>query len=414
MKKNTSWWLVLLLLFSTSLFAQDKGVHFEHGLTWAQVQAKAKAEHKYIFIDCFTSWCGPCKMMDTLVYPLQEVGDSVNAKFISIRMQMDRTIKDSPDTKLLYNDAVEINKEYHIVAYPTFLFFNSDGHIVHRATGGRLPATEFIKTAAEARDPSTQYYTLLGNFNKNPGSNPAEIRKLADMAYYNHDQKVLSTFVTAYVSTQRNIYTKGNLDFLYKYTLSSKDSSFKVFLFHGNKVDAILGKGKSAGKILEIAYEEDYHDSAVPGESPNWKTTEAILESNYPGYGKELTSWFQIEYYLYSAKDWNKLAPAMNHYMAKYKSDIVLRFVDGISQGIFEECTDKSCLDVALAWSKLAKDLGNPTSNITYANLLYKTGNTPEAIRLMTAMLNRGGIGSNMFVDLIDKMNKGEKTWTNP
>lgn len=55
--------LVLLLSFLVPILvhAQDTGIHFEHTLTWQQVQEKAKAENKYIFIDCFTTWCGPCK-----------------------------------------------------------------------------------------------------------------------------------------------------------------------------------------------------------------------------------------------------------------------------------------------------------------------------------------------------------------
>ena len=43
---------------------QYKGIHFEQGLSWKDILAKAKAEHKYIFVDCYATWCGPCKYMD--------------------------------------------------------------------------------------------------------------------------------------------------------------------------------------------------------------------------------------------------------------------------------------------------------------------------------------------------------------
>ena len=112
----------MLLLFPAGLLAQDKGVHFEHGLTWAQIQSKAKTENKYIFIDCFTSWCGPCKMMAQIVFPQEVAGDFFNKNFISVKMQMDKTAADDPNIKLLYDDAAEIEKDYHVVAYPTFLF----------------------------------------------------------------------------------------------------------------------------------------------------------------------------------------------------------------------------------------------------------------------------------------------------
>ena len=75
MKKLT----ILFSLIPFVLFAQDKGIHFEHGLSWQQVQAKAKSENKYVFMDCFTTWCGPCRFMSANIFPLQDVGDSMNA-----------------------------------------------------------------------------------------------------------------------------------------------------------------------------------------------------------------------------------------------------------------------------------------------------------------------------------------------
>lgn len=45
--------LSILLLVPVFAFAQP-GIHFEHGLSWKDIQAKAKAEKKYIFVDAFT------------------------------------------------------------------------------------------------------------------------------------------------------------------------------------------------------------------------------------------------------------------------------------------------------------------------------------------------------------------------
>jgi thiol-disulfide isomerase/thioredoxin len=53
----------------------DTGVQFEHNLSWTAIQAKAKAENKYIFMDCFTTWCGPCRFMSTKIFPQKESGD---------------------------------------------------------------------------------------------------------------------------------------------------------------------------------------------------------------------------------------------------------------------------------------------------------------------------------------------------
>ena len=147
--------LYLLFLAPLGLMAQDKGVNFEHELSWKEVQAKAKAENKYIFIDCFTTWCGPCKYMAANVFPQQEVGDFFNAKFVRVKVQMDNTPGDADHIKSWYDDADKIAKDYSIMAYPTFLYFTPDGKLVHRVVGGG-EAKDFIARSANALDPSKQ------------------------------------------------------------------------------------------------------------------------------------------------------------------------------------------------------------------------------------------------------------------
>ncbi len=49
------------LLFTAQIFAED-GIQFSHG-TWKEILSQAKKENKLVFIDVYTSWCGPCKKM---------------------------------------------------------------------------------------------------------------------------------------------------------------------------------------------------------------------------------------------------------------------------------------------------------------------------------------------------------------
>src|SRR4051812_34660552 len=68
---------------------EGSGITWVDNLNWQQVLKKAKKEKKYIFVDCFTTWCGPCKKMDKVVYTNDSLGDFLNAKFISVKLQMD-------------------------------------------------------------------------------------------------------------------------------------------------------------------------------------------------------------------------------------------------------------------------------------------------------------------------------------
>ena len=145
------------------LFAQDKGIHFEHGLSWQQVQAKAKAENKYVFMDCFTTWCGPCRFMSANIFPLQDVGDSMNAHFVSVAVQLDTTAGDNAEVKSWYQSGHNIAEQYKVQAYPTYLIFDANGKIVHRFVGAS-DAPAFLSKAAIALNPQTQYYTLLDQY----------------------------------------------------------------------------------------------------------------------------------------------------------------------------------------------------------------------------------------------------------
>jgi thioredoxin-related protein len=171
--------IIAVLTISTIIAtAQEKGIHFEKtGLYWGNILAKAKAEHKYIFVDCYATWCGPCKEMDKDIYPLAEVGDAYNSRFISVKLQMDKTATDNDSVKKWYSLAGNMESNYTINAFPTFLFFDPAGNPVHKVTGSKN-AAGFIQLAADAKNPDKQYYSILKNFR--PGKlDTADLKGLA-------------------------------------------------------------------------------------------------------------------------------------------------------------------------------------------------------------------------------------------
>lgn len=132
--------LVMLVLTFPQVNAQ--GIAFEHG-TFKEALEKAKAEKKLIFMDCFTTWCGPCKMMSKDIFPQEIVGNYMNPNFVSIKIDMEK------------GEGIELAKTYDVKAFPTLLFINTDGKVVHRATGASK-AEEFVEQAKIAFDPTKQ------------------------------------------------------------------------------------------------------------------------------------------------------------------------------------------------------------------------------------------------------------------
>ena len=123
-----------LLTFMTTM---AQGIAFEpDGTTLEQASAKAKAENKMIFLDCYTTWCGPCRMMARTVFTQEKVGSAMNPKFISVKIDMESEY------------GAPLAKKLQVTAYPTFVIFNADLQEVGRFLGGS-EADEFLKKVKE-------------------------------------------------------------------------------------------------------------------------------------------------------------------------------------------------------------------------------------------------------------------------
>ncbi|MFN8353045.1 MAG: thioredoxin domain-containing protein [Spirosomataceae bacterium] len=120
---------LLCVLVSATLWANPpkkngngEGIKFFEG-TFAQALAKAKAEKKLIFLDAYTSWCGPCKMMQTRTFPDKKLGDFFNQKFVAIKIDMEE------------GEGPNLAETYGVDAYPTLFFIDTSGKVVKRVLG---------------------------------------------------------------------------------------------------------------------------------------------------------------------------------------------------------------------------------------------------------------------------------------
>ena len=59
-------------------------------LSYTEAIELAAKENKMVFIDFYTTWCGPCKRMSKEVFPQQEVGEYFNRTFISLKLDAEK------------------------------------------------------------------------------------------------------------------------------------------------------------------------------------------------------------------------------------------------------------------------------------------------------------------------------------
>ncbi len=77
----------LLFFFSSIHTLQAQGIEFEKG-TWEEILNKARENNKPIFVDAYTTWCGPCKWMSKNIFTQDEVGSYFKDNFIAYKMDM--------------------------------------------------------------------------------------------------------------------------------------------------------------------------------------------------------------------------------------------------------------------------------------------------------------------------------------
>lgn len=136
---------IALILSAQTLLAQ--GIEFESG-AWNEVMNKAKEQDKLIFVDFYTSWCAPCKVVSTTVFPDPKIGRVYNEKFINFKIDAEK------------GEGIELAQKYEVKAYPTFLFIDKDGKVISRIVGGKT-IKEFI---AEAEN--VEVYAKYGGIDK--------------------------------------------------------------------------------------------------------------------------------------------------------------------------------------------------------------------------------------------------------
>ena len=134
--------ILIFLSFSFTALCQG-GVNFEQ-LTFDEALSKAKAENKLVFMDCYTTWCAPCKYMADNVFPREEAGEFFNPKFVSVKFDMEN------------GEGKELAQKFGVRAYPTFLIIRPDGSVQHRIVGG-VNLDKFIEIAERGLNVKTSF-----------------------------------------------------------------------------------------------------------------------------------------------------------------------------------------------------------------------------------------------------------------
>jgi thioredoxin-related protein len=340
------------------------------------------------------------------IFPQEKVGKFFNEKYVNVKVQLDTTKADNEEVKKWYADAHSIMSDYKVNVFPTYLFFDPNGKLVHRAVGSS-EAEAFLVKANDALDANKQYYTLLDK-------QPEFLRTLAYAAQEAYDPRIALTVSQEYLATQKDLQTKENFEFIDRFTQSTKDKGFAIILNNRAKFDELRGEGSARKKLTEIVKRDEVYPVVFKKGAPeaNWPELTATVTAKYPELAAEAISSAKVVYFQ-QKQDWNNFQVAVQEYMKNYGAKATSDELNQYAWIVFENCKDMKCVTEALEWSKRSfKDNNNPMFIDTYANILYKLGKKEEAISWEEkAVTLVGEADKKSYQETLDKMKRGEKTW---
>ena len=105
--------------------------------SWDEALKQAALQKKYIFVDAYATWCGPCKMLKAQTFTDDKAAAFYNSNFINVAIDMEK------------GRGPELARQWQLRAYPTLIIFDSKGKPV-LGTVGFIKAEELIRFGREA------------------------------------------------------------------------------------------------------------------------------------------------------------------------------------------------------------------------------------------------------------------------
>jgi thioredoxin-related protein len=443
--------IIPALFFSILVFSQ--GIEFEQG-TWKEVLAKAEQTHKPIFVDVYTAWCGPCKMMSKQIFPLQEVGKVYNANFICYQLDAEK------------GEGIEIARKYQVEAYPTYLFIKANGALFSKVTG-YMKSENFIEVSksalAEMNDlkPMEEWDKEYLQKKNDPKFILDYINKRTKLGFSNaslfdeylklipEEERTSEIVVKIYMKEARQMKVnsfayenlkKNKIKFLTKLAVDSYLNDAILNTVHEaakSKNEKLLETAISAydqlaktptSKYKDEIYMEYYQITGETGKYVKYASSfcnnELMKLSPDSIFSKDKEMFQNFEKMIVSPEVLALLDSAQidminesKASIAHYERDKVSKSLNEVAWQIFEKVSDVKVLKDALSWSKRSLELipNNSMYLDTYANLLYKLGRKKEAISKEKEALtysNKENLDeSKGYEETLRKMNAGEKTW---
>lgn len=426
----------LLLAVSSPFMLWAQGIKFEEG-TFTEALAKAKKENKIVFVDVYTTWCGPCKKMAKEFFPTKEAGDKYNTAFVNYKIDAEK------------GEGIQVAQKYNVSGYPTSLYLKPDGSVVYTSMG-ISDLDGFLHNAdvaiEEYKDPyDWDWYAV--SFKKGSESKEFLMQYLQKAKRLGKENDAaLDKYVTKYVNTKKP--ADNDLIYLAENIQTIDNKAYAVLADNTDKINAMKSKeipdffnnftstllvptAEKLGKENNVArfdalvrpvverssktpdadmmfYREYFYKakgdkaalkkfSLEKGQFLSNRTAEAYAHDDEVKKGETIAS---MKYQMIAAnvpaeQQQAQIARVIeqNPMINNMVSFNAANDLNGLAWNIYES-KDQTQYKTALQWSKRSVELignSNPSMRAacmdTYAHLLFANGDKEEAIKQETAAI---------------------------
>lgn len=376
----------------------DEGIHFETD-SFVIVLNKARQEKKLVFIDAYARGCSPCKWMDKNTFINDTVGSFYNSNFINIKIDMGN------------DKGREIAKRYEVLGFPTFLFIDSIGTIVHRKSGS-CQAQEFVSLGKAAMNPQERYLTLdmkykSGLITDKEFVNYITIRSKSLLPIHKQMEEY------DLKQNETNFGNNDNWTLLYSFVENINSRMFEHLIanrtiyyskYGADSVNHIIGRVYKL-TMSECLFEKE------PNISRYLSLREEFIGFNLPLSVQTILENDVLLYFV--TKDWINYVHATEMYVDKFAANDDYVLFNNFARVYYDYINDTSSIDIAITWAKKSVQIEAWYVNTcTYALLLYKRGNYTEALMQIADALKLADAEEityrNEAEDLLKKI-RGEK-----
>lgn len=330
----------------------------------------ASKQNKLIFIDFYTTWCAPCKVLDKLVFQNDSIGQILKKDFILLRYDAE-------------NDSVfHLSKKHHVLSYPTGLVLNKNGYVLNRKYG--FPGGDF-KTLSKSVVEFTNESVELNKEGKILKGYSNQIDASKYPIFYNDyvnrtNTKINSVELNNYWNNHKDIFSEEYFSTVLYFSKYASDDIVNRTLKNKEKYLQLYGKTDvdivlflfSAGKLDQAISEKNQkkYDEAVAfaKSALSKKWTDDILPKFEKDFLKAQNKWAEVF--------------EINRNL-KNKGEFDNGYINHFSWQVYEDCDDKEVIKNCLKWMKEVTD-EEPTYAYldTYAHLMFKSGNIKETKRI--------------------------------